>query len=256
VNIILGAQQQGIIIKSQKEIDIMRRAGEVSIGTKELIKKEIKIGMTTKELDLIAENQIRSMGAIPAFKGYRGFPGTLCISINNEIVHGIPGDRTFHEGDVVSIDQGAIVEGFYSDTAITLIIGESDEKTKNLVIDTKVAMEAGIAKAIPGNRIGDIAAAVQNIGDAKGYGVIKDFVGHGIGRSLHEEPSVPNVGTAGRGPKLVPGMVLAIEPMFTLGTWKTRTLEDEWTIVTADNSLAAHWEHTVAITEKGPEVLT
>ena len=191
------------------------------------------------------------MGAIPAFKGYRGFPGTLCISINNEIVHGIPGDRTFHEGDVVSIDQGAIVEGFYSDTAITLIIGESDEKTKNLVIDTKVAMEAGIAKAIPGNRIGDIAAAVQNIGDTKGYGVIKDFVGHGIGRSLHEEPSVPNVGTAGRGPKLVPGMVLAIEPMFTLGTWKTRTLEDEWTIVTADNSLAAHWEHTVAITEKG-----
>ena len=256
MNIILGAQQQGIIIKSQKEIDIMRRAGEVSIGTKELIKNEIKIGMTTKELDLIAENQIRSMGAIPAFKGYRGFPGTLCISINNEIVHGIPGDRTFHEGDVVSIDQGAIVEGFYSDTAITLIIGESDEKTKNLVIDTKVAMEAGIAKAIPGNRIGDIAAAVQNIGDTKGYGVIKDFVGHGIGRSLHEEPSVPNVGTAGRGPKLVPGMVLAIEPMFTLGTWKTRTLEDEWTIVTADNSLAAHWEHTVAITEKGPEVLT
>ena len=256
MNIILGAQQQGIIIKSQKEIDIMRRAGEVAIGTKETIKKEIRIGMTTKELDLIAENQIRSMGAIPAFKGYRGFPGTLCISINDEIVHGIPGDRVFQEGDVVSIDQGAIVEGFYSDTAITLIMGESDNKTKNLVLDTKAAMEAGIAQAIPGNRIGDIAAAVQNIGDSKGYGVIKDFVGHGIGRSLHEEPSVPNVGVAGRGPKLVPGMVLAIEPMFTLGTWKTRTLDDEWTIVTADNSLAAHWEHTVAITENGPEVLT
>ncbi len=256
MNIILGAQQQGIIIKSHKEIDIMRRAGEVAIGTKEIIKNEIQIGMTTKELDLIAENQIRSMGAIPAFKGYRGFPGTLCISINNEIVHGIPGDRKFQEGDVVSIDQGAIVEGFYSDTAITLIIGESDEKTKNLVLDTKTAMEAGIAQAVPGNRIGDIAAAVQNLGDSKGYGVIKDFVGHGIGRSLHEEPSVPNVGVAGRGPKLVPGMVLAIEPMFTLGTWKTRTLDDEWTIVTADNSLAAHWEHTVAITEKGPEVLT
>ena len=256
MNIILGAQQQGIIIKSQKEIDIMRRAGEVAIGTKETIKKEIRIGMTTKELDLIAENQIRSMGAIPAFKGYRGFPGTLCISINDEIVHGIPGDRVFQEGDVVSIDQGAIVEGFYSDTAITLIMGESDNKTKNLVLDTKAAMEAGIAQAIPGNRIGDIAAAVQNIGDSKGYGVIKDFVGHGIGRSLHEEPSVPNVGVAGRGPKLVPGMVIAIEPMFTLGTWKTRTLDDEWTIVTADNSLAAHWEHTVAITENGPEVLT
>ncbi len=256
MNIILGTQQQGIIIKSQKEIDIMRRAGEVAIGTKETIKKEIRIGMTTKELDLIAENQIRSMGAIPAFKGYRGFPGTLCISINDEIVHGIPGDRVFQEGDVVSIDQGAIVEGFYGDTAITLIMGESDNKTKNLVLDTKAAMEAGIAQAIPGNRIGDIAAAVQNIGDSKGYGVIKDFVGHGIGRSLHEEPSVPNVGVAGRGPKLVPGMVLAIEPMFTLGTWKTRTLDDEWTIVTADNSLAAHWEHTVAITENGPEVLT
>ena len=226
MNIILGAQQQGIIIKSQKEIDIMRRAGEVAIGTKEIIKKEIQIGMTTKELDLIAENQIRSMGAIPAFKGYRGFPGTLCISINNEIVHGIPGDRKFQEGDVVSIDQGAIVEGFYSDTAITLIIGESDAKTKNLVLDTKTAMEAGIAKAIPGNRIGDIASAVQNIG------------------------------VAGRGPRLVPGIVIAIEPMFTLGTWKTRTLDDEWTIVTADNSLAAHWEHTVAITENGPEVLT
>jgi methionyl aminopeptidase len=256
MNIILSAQQQGITIKSQKEIDIMRRAGEVAIVTKEILKKEMHEGITTKELDIIAESKIRSMGAIPAFKGYRGFTATLCISVNEEIVHGIPGERKLIEGDVVSIDLGAIVDGFYSDTAITLLIGDGDDQKKNLIEDTKIAMEAGIAKAVPGNRIGDIAAAVQKIGDVKGYGVIKDYVGHGIGRALHEEPSVPNVGIEGRGPKLVSGMVLAIEPMFTLGTWKTRTLDDDWTVVTSDNSLAAHWEHTVAITEKGPEVLT
>lgn len=249
-----------IIKKSRDEIELMARAGAVVAKAHEALMEALEPGMTTRDLDEIAEKVIRGEGAVPSFKGYRGFPATLCTSKNDQIVHGIPSDDVrLDAGDVISIDCGAIVEGFHGDSATTLIVGGEDAvstEVAQLVRETRNAMWRGLAQAQHGNRLGDIGAAVEQVADAHGYGVVREYVGHGIGRALHEDPSVPNYGQAGRGMKLTKGWVIAIEPMFNLGTERTRTLDDDWTVVTADGEVSAHWEHTVAVTPDGPWVLT
>ncbi len=234
----------------------MRQAGQVVAATIARLVAFVAPGVTTQECDAVAEREIQRRGALPAFKGYRGFPATICVSINEEIVHGIPGPRVVRAGDVVSLDVGAIANGFYADAAVTVKVGESTQKAADLIEVTREALERGIKAAQPGARIGDISAAVERFVEARGYSVVREYVGHGIGRALHEEPQVPNYGAPGRGLLLRPGMVIAIEPMVNVGDWRTRLLEDQWTVVTADGSLSAHFEDTVAITENGPEVLT
>ena len=239
----------------------MREAGRVVARTKKKIAEAIGPGVTTLELDRIAEEEIRRNGATPSFKGYRAggitpFPSTICISINEEIVHGIPSERVLREGDVVSIDIGAIVDGFHADSAFTIGVGSISNEAKLLVHTTKQSLEKGIAQANEGSRIGDISAAVQQYAETRGYGVVRQYVGHGIGRALHEDPQVPNYGSPGRGPQLRSGMTLAIEPMLNIGSWETTQLNDGWTVVTADGSLSAHFEETIAITKNGTEVLT
>lgn len=253
-----------IVRKSPAELQIMARAGRVVAQMHEAVRDAIRPGVSTADLDAVAERVARGAGAIPSFKGYgatptrMGFPGTLCTSVNDEIVHGIPSpDRIVHEGDLVKIDAGAIVDGYHGDSAATWIVGESaPEEVVDLVARTREAMWAGLLQATTGNRLTDISAAVEAVALPHGYGVVKEYVGHGIGRALHEDPQVPNYGRAGRGPKLVAGLVLAIEPMFNLGGAGTRVLDDDWTVVTADGTLSSHWEHTVAITDDGPWVLT
>jgi methionyl aminopeptidase len=249
-----------IIKKSRAEIDRMARAGAVVARAHEELMERLRPGMTTLDLDRIAEKVIVDAGAIPSFKGYRGFPATLCTSPNDQIVHGIPSaDVVLEEGDVISIDCGAIVEGFHGDSATTLIVGgeqAASPEVRDLVCQTRNAMWRGLEQAQHGKRLGDVGAAIEAVALARGYGVVREYVGHGIGRALHEDPSVPNYGRAGKGLKMTRGWVIAIEPMFNLGTERTRTLEDEWTVVTEDGALSAHWEHTVAITEDGPWVLT
>ena len=235
----------------------MRQAGRVLVAATRLCREMVRSGVSTLEIDAEVENLIRRMGAKPAFKGYRGFPATVCVSINEEVVHGIPAaHRRLKEGDIVGIDLGAIVGGYYADTALTLPVGEVSPEAGRLLHVTREALELAIDKARPRNRLGDISAAVQRHAEAAGFGVVRAFVGHGIGRELHEDPQVPNFGEPGKGPILRPGMVLAIEPMVTLGHWAVRVLSDRWTAVTEDGSWAAHFEHTVAITENGPDVLT
>jgi methionyl aminopeptidase len=247
-----------IIRKSPAELEIMARAGRVVADVHEILAEALRPGMTTEDLDAIAEREIRSRGAIPSFKGYRGFPATLCTSVNAQVVHGIPSpDVVLAEGDLVKIDVGAVVDGYHGDSAVTLIVGEgAPEGARALVDATRAALWAGLMAAVAGGRLGDISAAIEQHGISHGHGVVRDFVGHGIGRALHEEPPVRNHGKAGKGPKLLPGLVLAVEPMFNAGTADTEVLDDDWTVVTADGSLSAHWEHTVAITEEGPWVLT
>jgi methionyl aminopeptidase len=249
-----------IIKKSRAEIDRMARAGAVVARAHEELMERLRPGMTTLDLDRIAEKVIVDAGAIPSFKGYRGFPATLCTSPNDQIVHGIPSaDVVLEEGDVISIDCGAIVEGFHGDSATTLIVGgeqAASPEVRDLVCQTRNAMWRGLEQAQHGKRLGDVGAAIEAVALERGYGVVREYVGHGIGRALHEDPSVPNYGRAGKGLKMTRGWVIAIEPMFNLGTERTRTLEDEWTVVTEDGALSAHWEHTVAITEEGPWVLT
>lgn len=249
-----------IIKKSRREIEKMAAAGAVVARAHEAVAQALRPGLTTLDLDRIAEDVITSAGAIPSFKGYRGFPATLCTSKNHEIVHGIPSrDVALDEGDLISIDCGAIVDGYHGDSAVTLIVGDDEaapEEVRQLVRVTREGMWAGLAAMQAGNRIGDIGAAIQAVAAPHGYGIVREYVGHGIGRALHEDPSVPNYGTPGRGAKLSKGWVLAIEPMFNLGTHETRTLSDGWTVVTADGMVSAHWEHTVALTEDGPVVLT
>ena len=258
-SIILEAREThrgGITIKSSQELVLMREAGRVVAATVSRLLAVLQPGMKTRELDAIADKEIKRLGARPSFKGYRGFPATICVSLNSEIVHGIPGDRVIQDGDVVSLDVGAIVDGYHSDSAVTAAVGQVTPEVGRLIETAKQSLEQGIRQARPGNRVGDISAAVQNFAEPRGYGVVKEYVGHGIGRALHEEPSIPNFGQAGKGPLLRPGMVIAIEPMLNLGTWQTRVLKDDWTVVTADGSISAHFEHTVAITKDGPEVLT
>ena len=234
----------------------MRKAGEIVGQTLDLLKASVEPGMTTRDLDRIAFKEITRSGATPTFKGYRGFPATICASVNEEIVHGIPSKRVIKEGDIVKVDVGATYQGLIGDAAVTIAVGEADETLLALMEDTRLGLEAGIKAAVPGARVGDIGAAVQAYGESRGYGVVREFVGHGVGRFLHEDPQVPNYGVAGRGPLLRAGMCIAIEPMFNMGDWRTRILDDQWTVVTSDGKLSSHFEHSIAITENGPEILT
>jgi methionyl aminopeptidase len=252
----IPAGERGITIKSSRELDLMREAGRVVAHTIATLVEAMRPGMKTVELDEIAFQEIGKQGAKPSFKGYFGFPCTICVSINNEIVHGIPGERVIQRGDLVSMDVGAIVEGFHGDAAVTVGVGQVSPKATDLIDTTREAMERGIRAARPGSRIGDISWAVQSFAEEKGYSVVRQYVGHGIGRALHEEPQVPNFGSPGSGPLLRKGMVIAIEPMLNVGDWQTRVLGDDWTVVTADGSLSAHFENTLAITDGEPEVLT
>jgi methionyl aminopeptidase len=249
-----------IIKKSRDEIARMARAGAVVARMHEALMEALRPGMSTLDLDRIAEDVAVRSGAVPSFKGYRGFPATLCTSRNHEIVHGIPSaEVVLDEGDVISIDAGAIVEGFHGDSATTLVVGglaAATPEVQTLIRATRTALWRGLAQVRHGKRLGDVGAAIEAVAREHGYGVVREYVGHGIGRALHEDPSVPNYGRPGRGMKLTRGWVIAVEPMFNLGTEQTRTLDDGWTVVTADGAVSAHWEHTVAITEDGPWVLT
>ena len=246
-----------IELKSPREIALMRRGGHILADVVERLRLGVKPGMSTLEIDEDVEEFIRGCGAKPAFKGYRGFPATVCISINEEVVHGIPSaHRRVKEGDIVGLDLGCIVDGYYADCAFTLPIGEVPARVQELLDATRQSLEAGIVECRPGRRLSDVSHAIQRHVEAHGFSVVRAFVGHGIGRALHEEPQVPNFGDPGRGPQLKPGMVLAIEPMVTMGSWEVRILDDGWTAVTKDGSLAAHFEHTIAVTESGPDVLT
>ncbi|MFC2024154.1 type I methionyl aminopeptidase [Chloroflexota bacterium] len=245
-----------IIIKSDREIAAMRRAGRVVATVLGVLTKEVKAGMKTRELDAIAERELKSLGAKPSFKGYRGYPANICVSVNDEIVHGIPGERVLAEGDIVSLDLGAVVDGFQGDAAVTVGIGGISREAEGLLETTEAALKAGISEACPGARLGDISAAIQGYAESRGYSVIREYTGHGIGREMHEEPQIPNFGKAGTGPILEKGMALALEPMVSVGDWRTKVSGDRWTVLTTDGSLAAHAEHTVAVTGGGPEVLT
>jgi methionyl aminopeptidase len=246
----------GIIIKSGREIDLMRQAGKVVATVLEVLRLQVRPGMKTKELDAIADRELRKLGAKPSFKGYQGFPANLCVSVNDEIVHGIPGERVLREGDIVSLDFGAIFKGFQGDSALTVGVGEISPQAENLLRATDGALKAGIAAAYPGARLGDISAAIQNYAESRGYSIVREYTGHGIGRKMHEEPQIPNFGLPGSGPMLKRGMTLALEPMVNIGDWHTRLGDDQWTVFTADGSLSAHFEHTIAITDAEPEVLT
>jgi methionyl aminopeptidase len=247
--------------KSRAEIARMRQAGRIVAEVLALVELELKPGVTTAHLDRIAERHIRAAGATPSFKGYGGprnpFPASLCISIDHEVVHGIPGERTIREGQVVSIDAGAIYEGWHGDAARTFIVGKPSNGVAKLVETTRMAMMAGIAAAVPGNRIDDISGAIEDVATPHAYGIVRQFVGHGIGTEMHQDPQVPNYRAGGQGRmELVPGICLAIEPMLTMGSHEVTVQPDGWTVVTTDGSLAAHFEHTIAVTDHGPEILT
>ncbi|MER3421967.1 MAG: type I methionyl aminopeptidase [Nitrospiraceae bacterium] len=241
-----------IILKTLEEIEIMARASKLVAETLMMLKREVRPGITTEELDRIAESFIRSRKGIPAFKGYRSYPKTLCASINDQVVHGIPSKRALKEGDIIGLDLGAIVDGFYGDAAITVPVGTVHPGVADLLRVTEEALYVGIGQAVVGNRLSDISHAIQQHVEAAGFSVVTDFVGHGIGRQLHEEPQVPNYGKPGQGPRLKVGMVLAIEPMVNMGASGVRILDDRWTAVTKDGSLSAHFEHTIAIQPNGP----
>jgi methionyl aminopeptidase len=246
--------------KSRREIEKMRQAGRIVAEVLALVESELKPGVSTAHLDRLAERHIRSAGAVPSFKGYghrsNPFPASLCISLDEEVVHGIPGERTIREGQIVSVDAGAIYDGWHGDGARTFLVGSPSNGVSELVDTTRVAMMAGIAAAVPGAHLADISAAIEDVARPHGYGIVRQFVGHGIGTEMHQEPQVPNYRTGVRGMKLVPGICLAIEPMLTLGTGDVEVKPDGWTVVTSDGSLAAHFEHTIAVTEQGPEILT
>ncbi len=253
----MGWRDRGIEVKTPDQVAVMRRAGLVVAHTLEALRGAVRPGVTTRELDGIAEDCIRTAGATPSFLGYQGFPASICASVNDEVVHGIPGDRELREGDVVSLDCGAIVDGWHGDAAITVPVGDVRPELTTLIADTGSALWAGIAAARPGGRVGDISAAVEARLRADGHsGILQDYTGHGIGTAMHQPPDVPNVGRAGRGARLVQGIALAVEPMVTLGSHETVLLDDDWTVVTADGSWAAHVEHTFALTDRGAWVLT
>jgi methionyl aminopeptidase len=246
-----------IIFKSPEEIDRIRKAGRIVAGTIDRLQAAVAPGMTTAHLDALAERIIREMGAVPSFKGYRGFPGTICTSLNEQVVHGIPGKRTIKEGDILKLDVGAVWEGYHADSAISMFVGEPpSDVAEKLVRVTEESLESGIAMLQPGGRLSDVGHAVQQIVEGAGFSCVREYAGHGVGRALHEDPQVPNYGEPGRGPVIRPGLVVAIEPMVNVGSWRTRLLADRWTVVTADKSLSAHFEHTIAVGQDGPEVLT
>ncbi|MGI9953029.1 type I methionyl aminopeptidase [Moorellaceae bacterium AZ2] len=245
-----------IVLKGRREIEFMRQAGRVVAEALAALERRIAPGVTTLELNRLAEEVLERRGAVPAFKGYRGFPASICTSVNEEVVHGIPGLKKLAEGDIISIDIGAVINGYCGDAAATFPVGDIDEEKRRLLEVTREALWKGIRCAIVGNRLSDISHAIQSHVEKEGFSVVRDYVGHGIGRQMHEEPQVPNFGSPGRGPRLRPGMTLAIEPMVNAGSYQVMTREDGWTVVTADGRPSAHFEHTVAITDNGPEVLT
>jgi len=234
----------------------MQQAGRIVATILGILSEQVRPGIKTKELDIITARELERLGAKPSFKGYRGFPANLCVSVNNEIVHGIPGERILDEGDIVSLDFGAIFKGFQGDAAVTIGVGEVSPQAKQLMETTESALRVGIAAAQSGARLGDVSAAIQNYAESRGYSVVHEYTGHGIGREMHEEPQIPNFGPAGEGPVLKKGMTLALEPMVNVGGWRTRLGSDHWVVLTADESLSAHFEHTIAITNGEPEVLT
>lgn len=247
-----------IVYKSAQEIDKMRRAGRIVAGTIERVIAAVAPGKSTADLNAVAEAYVHERNATPSFLGYRGYPASICTSLNEEVVHGIPAkERKLKEGDVLSLDFGAIWEGFHADSAVTVFVGRPpSEEAVRLVRATEESLNAGISQVRPGARLSDIGHAVEQIAQGAGFQVVREYVGHGIGRAMHEDPQIPNYGDPGRGPELRPGLVLAIEPMVNAGDWRTRVLADGWTVVTADGSLSAHFEHTVVVTEDGHEVLT
>lgn len=245
-----------IIIKTDEEMKLMRQAGRIVAEILEIMSKQIKPGLATKELDIIAERELKKRNATSSFKGYRGFPANVCVAINDEIVHGIPGKRVLRQGDIISMDFGAIFQGLQGDAATTVAVGETSPEAKELLKTTAGALEAGINAAQSGARLGDVSAAIQNFAESRGFSVVREYTGHGIGRDMHEEPQIPNFGLPNSGPILKRGMVLAIEPMVNQGGWRTRLNDNKWTVLTADGSLSAHFEHTIAITDGEPEVLT
>jgi len=246
----------GIKIKSTNEVDILRKAGKILSSIVLQLQGSLTSGITTKEIDRRAEELIRRNKVISAFKGYRGFPGCACISVNDGVVHGIPNNRVVNNGDIVSLDLGIIYEGYYSDTAVTVPVGDVPPDVSRLMEVAQASLSRGIEQARVGNRLSDISFAVQSFVEMHGFSVVRDFVGHGIGRALHEEPEIPNYGRAGQGPVLAEGMVFAIEPMVNMGTHRTKVLNDGWTVVTEDGKPSAHFEHTIVITANGPEILT
>jgi methionyl aminopeptidase len=246
----------GIIIKSEREIAIMRQAGQIVATVLGILCRQVRSGMKTRELDVIAATEIERLGGKPSFKGYRGFPANLCVSVNDEVVHGIPGERVLKNGDIVSLDLGVLFMGFQGDGAVTIGVGEISPLAQDLIKATEGVLRAGIAAARAGVRLGDISATMQSYAETRGYSVVRDYSGHGIGREMHEEPQIPNFGLPGTGPVLERGMTLALEPMVNAGDWRTRLGDDHWTVLTADGSLSAHFEHTIAITDGEAEVLT
>ncbi|MHB1653509.1 MAG: type I methionyl aminopeptidase [Desulfitobacteriaceae bacterium] len=245
-----------IELKTASQIESMRKAGRIVAETLALMREAVRPGVTTLELNRLAEENILNRGAIPAFKGYNGFPATLCTSVNEQVVHGIPGLRKLESGDIISIDCGAVIDGYFGDAAVTLPVGDISPEVQLLLDVTEKALLQGIRLAVVGRRLHDISHAIQAHVEEHGYSVVRDYVGHGIGRAMHEEPQIPNFGKPGRGPRLEVGMVLAIEPMVNMGTFEVKTLNDHWTVVTGDGRASAHFEHTVAITENGPKILT
>ncbi len=245
-----------ITLKSTREIEIMRRAGKIVAEVLDLMKREVRPGVTTAELDRISRELIESHGASPSFLGHQGFTASICASVNEEVVHGIPGPRVLVEGDIFSIDVGAYLEGYHADSALTLPVGEISDEARRLIEVTELGFARGVEMARAGNRIGDISSAVQQVAETNGYGIVRELTGHGVGRSLWEDPSIPNFGRAGTGAILRPGMTIAIEPMFTTGDAGVRFLGDGWTVVTEDGGLSSHYEHTVLITPGEPELLT
>jgi methionyl aminopeptidase len=252
----------GIEIKSPREIDAMRRSGRIVGTVLRILSERIRPGMKTKELDVIAEKEMKKLGAESSFLGYRGFPANLCVSVNDEIVHGIPGDRVLKEGDIVSLDFGVVYQGYHGDAAVTVGVDGITPEARRLIEATQASLEKGIAAARAGANLGDVSAAIQTYAESRGYSVVREYTGHGIGRQMHEDPQIPNSTDPpyglrpGAGPVLKKGMTLAIEPMLNVGDWHTRVAGDHWTVLTADGSLSAHFEHTIAIDDTEPEVLT
>ena len=246
----------GIEIKSPREIDLMRKAGKIVAIVLDILKKRVKPGIITEELDTISIEELNKRGAISSFKGYRGYPAHLCVSINDELVHGIPGKRVLKEGDIVTVDFGAIYNGFHGDAARTIAVGRISDTAKKLIDTTENALKVGIESARNGARLGDISSSIQLFVEANGFSVVREYAGHGIGRQMHEDPQIPNYGTPGQGPILKLGMALALEPMITVGDWHTKVGSDGWTVSTADGSLCAHFEDTIVITDGKAEILT
>ena len=245
-----------IIVKTEEEVTAMRQAGRIVATILEILRGKIKPGMETRELDIIAEREVKKRGAKASFKGYKGFPANLCVSVNDEIVHGIPGKRVLRDGDIVSLDFGVIFMGFQSDAAVTVGVGRINSTAQKLIATAEDTLEAAIRAARQGARLGDVSTTIQNYAESRGYSVVREYTGHGIGREMHEEPQVPNFGLPESGPVLKKGMTLALEPMLNTGGWRTKLGDDYWTVLTADGCLSAHFEHTIAITDGEPEVLT